>query len=207
MRDAVVQIVQTDIERRGSSSKTVTTPITLVVASLNLRRLGAAKHATRDRLLDELGIASATVTQRPFKGFCFGHITRRGKLCRPWQRTDGIVVVCHCVHCGVPHGAAFHGRGACNAHQKNMPFHGRQNLVHGVEDANDGAPSEPVTNIPWMIDAILMARHSPRDMGTVALGVVVCATADFSTHEDKQLYRLMALSATSPLFTLMPVST
>ena len=37
MRDAVVQIVQTDIERRGSSSKTVTTPITLVVASLNLR--------------------------------------------------------------------------------------------------------------------------------------------------------------------------
>ena len=104
MRDAVVQIVQTDIERRGSSSRTITTPITLVVASLNLRRLGAAKHATRDRLLDELGIASVTVTPRPFKGFCFGHITRRGKLCRPRQRTDGIVVVCRCVHCGVPHG-------------------------------------------------------------------------------------------------------
>ena len=35
-------------------------------------------------------------------------------------------------------------------------------------------------------DAILIARHGPRDMGTVAVavGVVVCATADFSTQRQ-----------------------
>ena len=41
-------------------------------------------------------------------------------------RTDGIVVVCRCVHCGVPHGAG----GACNAQLKNLPFHVRHHLVH-----------------------------------------------------------------------------
>ena len=56
-------------------------------------------------------------------------------------------------------------------------------------DANDDAPTirtyhQHSVDGCMFGDAILMARQCLRDMGTVAVGVVVCATADFSTQRQ-----------------------
>ena len=55
-------------------------------------------------------------------------------------------------------------------------------------------------------DAILMARHSPPATRVPWPWASLLVQLPISAHEDKQLHRLMALSATSPLFTLMPAT-